>query len=70
LLKGIIVNEEEKVRKLNLEMDTRKDVSEDLKNYTSALGLFAAGYSFWCATCPRYSRPQTEEDLAAPNGTV
>jgi hypothetical protein len=67
LLKGIIVNEEEKVRKLNFEMDTKKDVSEDLKNYTSALGLFAAGYSFWCATCPRYSRPQTEKDLAAPN---
>ncbi|KAF9068428.1 isoprenoid synthase domain-containing protein, partial [Rhodocollybia butyracea] len=66
LLKGIIVNEEEKVRKLNSEMDTRKGVSEDLENYTSALGLFAAGYSFWCSTCPRYSRPQTEEDFAVP----
>ncbi|KAF9074287.1 isoprenoid synthase domain-containing protein [Rhodocollybia butyracea] len=64
LLKGIIVNEEEKIRRLNVEIDTGKDISENLKNYTSALGLFAAGYSFWCATCPRYSRPQTEEDFA------
>ncbi|KAF9067707.1 isoprenoid synthase domain-containing protein [Rhodocollybia butyracea] len=59
LLKGIIVNEEEKMRKFNVEIDTRKDISEDLKNYTNALGLFAAGYSF--------CRPQTEEDFATPN---
>jgi hypothetical protein len=67
LLKGIIINEEEQVRKLSVGMDTRKDISEDLKNYIRALGLFAAGYSFWCATCPRYSRPQTEEDFATSN---
>ncbi|KAF9025034.1 isoprenoid synthase domain-containing protein, partial [Rhodocollybia butyracea] len=60
LLKGIIVNEEEKVRRLNVEIDTRKDISEDLK-------IIQVRYSFWCATCPRYSRPQTEEDFATPN---
>ncbi|KIK57041.1 hypothetical protein GYMLUDRAFT_247308 [Collybiopsis luxurians FD-317 M1] len=64
MLKGIIVDEEEKARRLRTDIDANETLSNDLKNYVVALELFAAGYSFWCATSPRYHRPQTEEDLA------
>ncbi|KAF5386341.1 hypothetical protein D9757_006683 [Collybiopsis confluens] len=53
MLKGVIVDEEEKAKKLRAEIDAGKGYSDDLKKYLSALELFAAGYGYWCSTSPR-----------------
>ncbi|ESK84500.1 hypothetical protein Moror_6161 [Moniliophthora roreri MCA 2997] len=33
-------------------------MSEGMRRYLEQLQLFASGYSFWCATAPRYTRVQ------------
>ncbi|KIK57043.1 hypothetical protein GYMLUDRAFT_263398 [Collybiopsis luxurians FD-317 M1] len=53
-LKDVIVDEEQKAWRLKSEIDANEFFSTDLKKYVLALQLFAAGYSFWCATSPRY----------------
>ncbi|KAJ3735118.1 isoprenoid synthase domain-containing protein [Lentinula guzmanii] len=62
MLKEVIVEEERKARKLKSDITSQSVKDEDLARYVSGMELFAAGYSFWCATCPRYHRPQKEEN--------
>ncbi|KAJ3743731.1 isoprenoid synthase domain-containing protein [Lentinula detonsa] len=58
MLKEVIVNEEKKAKKLRDNIMNQSKADEELKRYVTGMELFAAGYSFWCATCPRYHRPQ------------
>lgn len=60
LLKGLIVEEEEKAKKLRMKLEER-EMSADLKRYVEALELYAGGNFYWSATCPRYNKPQEEE---------
>ncbi|ESK84496.1 geranylgeranyl pyrophosphate synthase [Moniliophthora roreri MCA 2997] len=55
-VKKIIVGEEAKVRSLFDRHVTA--MSEGMRRYLEQLQLFASGYSFWCATAPRYIRAQ------------
>ncbi|KAL0575438.1 hypothetical protein V5O48_006529 [Marasmius crinis-equi] len=52
-IKTMIVGEEAKIRAI-----PRSEMTEGMKRYLDGLEMFAGGYSFWCATCPRYSKPQ------------
>lgn len=61
LLKGMIVDEEERAKRLRIKLESRPDCSEDLKRYIEALELYSGGNCYWSATCPRYNRPQEEE---------
>ncbi|KAJ4474920.1 isoprenoid synthase domain-containing protein [Lentinula aciculospora] len=63
ILKEVIVHEERKARELRSEIMNQGEESEQLKRYVTEMEIFAAGYGFWCATCPRYHRPQKEEYL-------
>ncbi|KAE9405435.1 terpenoid synthase [Gymnopus androsaceus JB14] len=63
MLKDYIMMEEKKVLELMHEFESNKEDFEQTTRYLSALELFAAGYSFWCSTCPRYHRIQKEEDF-------
>jgi hypothetical protein len=65
ILKEVILNEEKKATELKNSIEDAMDIGGQLRSYLSMLELFAAGYSYWCATCPRYHRPQKEEDLVA-----
>lgn len=60
LLKGLIIEEEEKAKKLRMKLEER-ELSPDLKRYIEALELYAGGNFYWSATCPRYNKPQEEE---------
>jgi hypothetical protein len=61
MLKDIIIREENKALELKHELASNMNLDlEQLKLYVTALELFAAGYSYWCATCPRYHRIQKE----------
>ncbi|KAJ3905991.1 isoprenoid synthase domain-containing protein [Lentinula edodes] len=60
MLKEIIIGEESKARELKSEVMNQTEESEQMKRYVTEMELFAAGYSFWCATCPRYHRLQEE----------
>lgn len=60
LLKGLIIEEEEKAKKLRMKLEKR-EMSADLKRYVEALELYAGGNFYWSATCPRYNKPQEEE---------
>ena len=53
MLKDIIIDEEDKASRLKADIDANARFSNDLKKYVLALQLFAAGYSYWCATSPR-----------------
>ena len=53
MLKKIILNEESRASELRRKIESAAGSSEQLKRWISAMELFAAGYSFWCATCPR-----------------
>jgi hypothetical protein len=61
LLKGIIVEEEEKAKRLRLALEARPNLSKDMKRYIEALELYAGGNCYWSATCPRYNKPQEEK---------
>ncbi|KAL0060354.1 hypothetical protein AAF712_012859 [Marasmius tenuissimus] len=61
-VKQIIIEEEEKVRELMKDVEVGAGFSDGLRRYLSGLQLFAGGYNFWCATCPRYSRPQGDSE--------
>ncbi|KAJ3807943.1 isoprenoid synthase domain-containing protein [Lentinula lateritia] len=63
MLKEVIIEEERKARELMSEIMGLPEEHEPLKRYVAEMELFAAGYSFWCATCPRYHRPQKEENF-------
>ncbi|KAF9257598.1 terpenoid synthase [Marasmius fiardii PR-910] len=58
-VKKLIDAEEQKVH--TVLDDSCLEFSVDKRQYLDGLKMFAAGYSFWCATCPRYSRPQGDE---------
>jgi hypothetical protein len=60
LLKGIIVEEEEKAKRLRLKLESRPDLSPDFKRYLEALELYCGANCYWSATCPRYNKPQEE----------
>lgn len=60
LLKGLIIEEEEKAKKLRMKLE-KHEMSADLKRYVEALELYAGGNFYWSATCPRYNKPQEEE---------
>lgn len=62
LLKGIIVEEEEKAKRLRLELEARPNLSDDMKRYIEALELYSGGNCYWSATCPRYNKPQEEKE--------
>ena len=63
MLKDYIMKEEKKALELMHESESNKEDFEQVTRYLTALELFAAGYSFWCSTCPRYHRIQKEEDF-------
>ena len=52
-VKKILIEEERKIKAV-----PREGKSAGLNRYLDGLEMFAGGYSFWCATCPRYARPQ------------
>ncbi|KAE9394019.1 terpenoid synthase [Gymnopus androsaceus JB14] len=60
ILKKYITDEEKRAIELKHEMNCNADDFELATRYLAALELFAAGYSFWCSTCPRYHRIQKE----------
>ncbi|KAF8816053.1 terpenoid synthase [Phlegmacium glaucopus] len=60
LLKGIIIDEEEKVKRLRMKLE-EGDMSTELKRYVEALELYSGGNCYWSATCPRYNQPQEEQ---------
>ncbi|TFK35720.1 isoprenoid synthase domain-containing protein [Crucibulum laeve] len=60
LLKGIIVDEEERAKRLRMELEARPNLSSDMKRYIEALELYSGGNCYWSATCPRYNKPQEE----------
>ncbi|KAG7094369.1 hypothetical protein E1B28_007970 [Marasmius oreades] len=63
-VKKVILREEVKV-KLTMALlhgTGQRSYSEALGRYLDELEVFAGGYSYWCATCPRYSRPQSDSD--------
>ncbi|KIJ52299.1 hypothetical protein M422DRAFT_156173 [Sphaerobolus stellatus SS14] len=64
LLKGIIIDEEEKAKRMRMELERKwgDQMSEDLKKYIEALELYSGGNCYWSATCPRYNKPQEEID--------
>lgn len=62
LLKGAIVEEEEKAKRLRLNL-MEGDLSADMKRYMEALELYAGGNCYWSATCPRYNKPQEESKI-------
>jgi len=57
LLKGMIVEEEEKAKRLRLALERSDTLSSDLKRYIEALELYSGGNCYWSATCPRYNTP-------------
>ncbi|KAF9002154.1 isoprenoid synthase domain-containing protein [Cyathus striatus] len=59
LLKGIIVEEEERAKALRMKLESR-ELSNNMKRYIEGLELYAGGNSYWSATCPRYNSPQEE----------
>ncbi|KAK1224286.1 hypothetical protein PQX77_012825 [Marasmius sp. AFHP31] len=61
-VKRIIIEEEKKVRELMRDVEVGVGFSDGLRRYLGGLQLFAGGYNFWCATCPRYSRPQGDSE--------
>jgi hypothetical protein len=62
LLKGMIVDEEEKAKRLRMEIESQP-MSHDFQRYVEALELYVGGNCYWSATCPRYNRPQEEQGL-------
>jgi hypothetical protein len=60
LLKGLIVEEEEKAKWLRLALESHDRLSSDLKRYIEALELYAGGNCYWSVMCPRYNRPWEE----------
>ncbi|KAJ4474921.1 isoprenoid synthase domain-containing protein [Lentinula aciculospora] len=67
VLKEVIINEEKKARELKTKIMSRPEEYEQLTRYVTGMELFAAGYSFWCATCPRYHRPQKDTNVLEHN---
>ncbi|KAE9391130.1 terpenoid synthase [Gymnopus androsaceus JB14] len=61
MLKEHIMKEEKKALELMHESESNKEDFEQVTRYLTALELFAAGYSFWCSTCPRYHRIQKDD---------
>jgi hypothetical protein len=53
LLKGMIVENEQEMRRVALELE-RGGISEDVKKYLDGMAVMLGGNSFWSATCPRY----------------
>lgn len=62
LLKGIIIDEEEKAKRLRMKLE-EGEVSPELKRYIEALELYSGGNCYWSATCPRYNKPQEEQQM-------
>lgn len=60
LLKGIIIQEEEKAKRLRMSLESHNGLSDDLKRYIEALEMYSGGNCYWSATCPRYNKPQEE----------
>ncbi|KAG7094367.1 hypothetical protein E1B28_007968 [Marasmius oreades] len=61
-VKDLIVREEEKIRAvLDGNSSSQVALSYPMSRYLEGLEMFAGGYSFWCATCPRYHKPQGDE---------
>ncbi|KAJ8096392.1 hypothetical protein PM082_011554 [Marasmius tenuissimus] len=62
-VRKVIVGEEHKVQAIlmGVEGNWQQSRSRTTERYLEQLRMFAGGYSYWCATCPRYSRPQDED---------
>ncbi|KAE9394020.1 terpenoid synthase [Gymnopus androsaceus JB14] len=60
ILKHYIMIEEKRAVELKHQLDCNTEDFEQATRYLTALELFAAGYNFWCSTCPRYHRIQKE----------
>ncbi|KAJ8096391.1 hypothetical protein PM082_011553 [Marasmius tenuissimus] len=56
-VKKILVGEEAKIHAV-----PRLGRSGAMNRYFDGLEMFAGGYSFWCATCPRYHKPQGDSN--------
>ncbi|KAG7094396.1 hypothetical protein E1B28_007996 [Marasmius oreades] len=59
-VKKMIIEEELKIHTM-LE-NPQLEISTALKRFLDGLRMFAGGYSFWCATCPRYQKPEGDSD--------
>ncbi|KDR67279.1 hypothetical protein GALMADRAFT_147274 [Galerina marginata CBS 339.88] len=57
LLKGIIVDEEEKAKMLRMKLE-EGEISSELKRYLDALEIYAGGNCYWSATCPLIISPK------------
>ncbi|KAF9480491.1 terpenoid synthase [Pholiota conissans] len=66
LLKGFIVEEEEKAKRIRMKLESRPDLSVDFVRYLDMLELYCGGNCYWSATCPRYNKPQEEEAAVVP----
>jgi len=66
LLKGIIIDEEEKAKRLRMKLE-EGEMSTELKRYVGALEMYAGGNCYWSATCPRYNKPQEEQEMKEHN---
>lgn len=62
MLKGIIIDEEEKAKRLRMNLE-EGEMSTELKRYVEALEMYAGGNCYWSATCPRYNKPQEEQEM-------
>ncbi|KAK1224288.1 hypothetical protein PQX77_012827 [Marasmius sp. AFHP31] len=61
-VKRVIIREEYKVQAILMGSEGgHQSRSRATERYLEQLRMFAGGYSYWCATCPRYSRPQDED---------
>ena len=54
-VKRIILEEEARLRIL---VQKSEDMTAAARRYIDGLQSIAGGYGFWCATCPRYSKPE------------
>ncbi|KAJ3743730.1 isoprenoid synthase domain-containing protein [Lentinula detonsa] len=70
MLKEVIIEEERKAKELKDRIMSQPEGREQLKRYVTGMEFFASGYSFWCATCPRYHRPQSEERFVKHNNRL
>jgi phytoene/squalene synthetase len=58
LLKGMIVDTEQRAKEAKMQLFEDESLTENLKRYIHGWELYAGGISYWSATCMRYGKPQ------------
>lgn len=62
LLRGMVIDEEERMKRLRMALESREDFSIELKRYMQGQEFAGGGHAYWSATCPRYNQPLEEGD--------